>query len=219
MKLCRNSKRRIALTRSLAATCFALAAGCGHDTSSDDVAQAAIPQAALSVFAANGSPRIFAADQDSSGTRLCFDAPDLGFAAGTPVTVVHPAFPQYSTTGRLGRRSKSPCFPPPISSPDSMQYVVDAPADTVGRRGVPLVILGKLPAAEMRGDTVTIEVETGKEPWRFRSCASEEGIHVTAWQGRPLAAVRRWHAYYYLGYDVEPDCTPADFAPDSAEAK
>src|SRR5205814_8968445 len=78
MKLCRNSKRRIALTRSLAATCFALAAGCGRDTRSDDVAQAAIPPSAPSVFAANGGPRMFAADQDSAGTRVGFAAPDLG---------------------------------------------------------------------------------------------------------------------------------------------
>jgi hypothetical protein len=167
------------------------------------------------VFDGAGNPRMFVADQDSSGTRLCFDAADLGFVAGTPVTVVHPAFPQYATAGRLGLRTKNPCFPPPRSSPDSMQYAVDAPADTIGRRGVPIVILGKLPAAQMKGDTVLLEVEPGKEPWRFRTCASEEGIHATAWSGVPLTAPRRWHAYYYLGYDVEPDCTAPDFAPDS----
>jgi hypothetical protein len=174
-----------------------------------------LPASALNVFGPGGNPRMFVADQDSSGSRLCFDAPDLGFAPGTRVTVVHPAFPQYATTGRLGPRTKSPCFPPPRSSPDSMQYVVDAPADTVGRRGVPIVILGKLPSAQMKGDTVLLEVEPGKEAWRFRSCASEEGIHATAWSGVPLSAPRRWHAYYYLGYDVEADCNPADFAPDS----
>jgi hypothetical protein len=173
----------------------------------------------ISVVAPDGSPRIFVADQDSSGTRLCFDAPDLGFAPGTVVTVVHPAFPQYSTTGHLGKRSKSPCFPPPRASADSMQYVVDAPADTIGRRGVPIVLVGKLPPAELRGDTVTLEVEPGKVPWRFRTCASEEGIHATAWSGTPLTTPRRWHAYYYLGYDVEPDCAPADFAPDSVTTR
>jgi hypothetical protein len=195
-----------------------LSIACGGDSRSGD-AEAALPASALNVFGPDGKPRIFAADQDSSGTRMCFDAPDLGFAPGTPVTVVHPAFPQFSTTGRLGRRSKSPCFPPPRASPDTMQYTVDAPGDTIGRRGVPIVILGKLPAAVMRGDTVLLEVESGREPWRFRSCASLEGIHVTAWSGAPLAAPRRWHAYYYLGYDVEPDCTPADNESDSAAGK
>ena len=173
----------------------------------------------VATIAPNGEARMFVADQDSSGIRLCFESTDLTLPVGTPVTVVHPVFPQFATTGKLGRRSKSPCFPPPIASPDSMEYVVEAPGDTIGRRGVPIIILGKLPAAEMVGDTVTLEIEPGKTPWRFRSCASMEGIHNTAWSGIPLRAPRRWHAYYYLGYDVEPDCVPADYAPDSTSAR
>ncbi len=129
--------------------------------------------------------------------------------------VVHAVFPQYATEGRLGGRSKSPCFPPPRASADSMEYVVDAPGDTIGRRGVPIVILGKLPRVTMRGDTVILAIEPGKPWWRFRSCATEEGIHTTAWSGAPLSSPRRWHGYFYLGYDVEPDCTPGDYAPAS----
>ncbi|HET9777083.1 MAG TPA: hypothetical protein VFP77_10985 [Gemmatimonadaceae bacterium] len=192
-------------------------AGCGREAGSDDV-EAANRVGAVSVFAPDGTPRIFVADQDSSGTRLCFDAPDVGFPAGTPVTVVHSEFPQYAVTGKLGKRAKAPCFPPPRSSPDSMQYAVDAPGDTLGWHGVPIVILGKLPSARMRGDTVTLEIESRKEPWRFRTCASTEGIHATAWSGAPLSSPRRWHQYYYLGYDVEPDCTPADYEPDTTTA-
>ena len=201
------------LLHAAALSSVLMAAACGGESTKGELAGS--PDSIVATIGPDGEPRIFVADQDSSGTRLCFDAPDLGFAVGTPVTVVHPAFPQYSTTGRLGRRAKSPCFPPPRASPDSMQYIVDAPADTIGRHGVPIVILGKLPKAEMRRDTVMLEIESGKEPWRFRTCASEEGIHATAWSGAPLAAPRRWHAYYYLGYDVEPDCTPADYGADS----
>jgi len=166
----------------------------------------------LSPIAPNGEARMYVADQDSSLTRLCFDAPDLGMPAGTPVMVVHAAFPQFSTPGRLGSRTKSPCFPPPRNSPDSMQYSVDAPGDTIGRRGVPIIVLGKVAPAQMRGDTVTLVIEQAKPPWEFRNCASTEGVHATAWSGKPLSSTRRWHAYYYLGYDVEPDCLPADVA-------
>jgi hypothetical protein len=200
----------------IAVSALALGVACGREPKTD---QASAAEANVSPIGPNGQPRIFVADQDSSGTRLCFESPDLNLAAGTPVTVVHPVFPQFSTQGRLGRRSKSPCFPPPHASVDSMEYVVDAPGDTIGRHGVPIVILGKLEPAEMRGDTVTLMVEPGQTPWRFRTCASEEGIHATAWSGLPLSSPRRWHAYYYLGYDVEPDCTPADYEPDRASAK
>ena len=153
-------------------TSAVLVASCGHGFGSDDVAEAASRAGALSVIAPDGTPRIFVADQDSSGTRLCFDSPDLALPTGAQVTVVHAVFPQYAVTGKLGKRAKAPCFPPPRSSSDSMQYTVDAPADTLGWHGVPIVIIGKLPTAEMRGDTVTLEIESRKEPWSFRTCAA-----------------------------------------------
>jgi hypothetical protein len=200
----------------IAVAAAAIGLACGREPKTDQVSAA---ETTISPIAPDGQARMFVADQDSSGSRFCFESADLELAPGTPVTVVHPAFPQFSTQGRLGRRSKSPCFPPPRESVDSMEYVVDAPGDTIGRRGVPIIILGKLQPADMRGDTVTLMVEPGQTPWRFRTCASEEGIHATAWSGLPLSSPRRWHAYYYLGYDVEPDCTPADYEPDSASAK
>jgi hypothetical protein len=194
----------------LTAICIAVAAAavglaCGHEPKSDEVDEN------ISPLGPNGEVRMFVADQDSSGTRLCFEAPDLGLAAGTPVTVVHPAFPQFSTAGRLGKRTKAPCFPAPRASADSMMYSVDAPDDTIGHRGVPIIILGKLTPVS-RGDTVSLIIEQERPAWQFRTCASEEGIHATAWSGTPLSSPRRWHAYYYLGYDVEPNCTPAEIA-------
>ena len=187
---------------------------CGREPRTDEVSEAA---KSLTVIAPDGTPRVFVADQDSSGTRLCFEARDTTLPPGAPVTVVHPAYPQFSTTGVLGPRSKSPCFPPPRGSLDSLEYVVNAPGDTIGWRGVPIIVLGKTSPAVMRGDTVMLPVEPGKPSWRFRTCASTEGIHATAWAGTPLSAPRRWHAYYYLGYDVEPDCTAADYMADSTE--
>lgn len=49
----------------------------------------------------------------------------------------------------------------------------------------------------------------------FRACTSMEGVHLTVWTGAPLTGRRRWHYYHYLGYDVEPDCAPAESQPDS----
>ncbi len=199
----------------IGAVMIIIALACGREPRADEISAEA---RALTVIAPDGTPRMFVADQDSSGTRLCFAAADSTLPIGAPVTVVHAIFPQYSTVGRLGARTRSPCFPPPRESRDSMEYPVDAPGDTIGRRGVPIVILGKVAPAQMRGDTVILAVEPGKPSWRFRTCASAEGVHATAWSGVPPSAPRRWHAYYYLGYDVEQDCTPSDYAPDSAMA-
>jgi hypothetical protein len=44
----------------------------------------------------------------------------------------------------------------------------------------------------------------------FRVCFSNEGMHLTVWSGLPLKGKRRWHRYYYLGYDLEADCTDVE---------
>ena len=40
----------------------------------------------LTVIAPDGTPRMFAADQDSSGTRLCFESPDTTLPPGARST-------------------------------------------------------------------------------------------------------------------------------------
>ncbi len=58
-----------------------------------------------------------------------------------------------------------------------------------------------------------VELEGDGVPLRFRACTAAEGLHLTAWSGKPLEGPRRWHAYHYLGYDVEPTCREADWRP------
>ncbi len=45
----------------------------------------------------------------------------------------------------------------------------------------------------------------------FRQCASNEGLHLTVWTGKPLIGKRIWHKYYYLKYDTEADCKKKDW--------
>lgn len=45
----------------------------------------------------------------------------------------------------------------------------------------------------------------------FRSCTSNEGLHLTVWAGEALKTKRLWHEYYYLGFDVEPSCKPQEY--------
>lgn len=61
--------------------------------------------------------------------------------------------------------------------------------------------LGKWWSADLYGD--------GRRQ-SFRSCTSSEGLHFTVWSGRPLTGTLLWHQYFYLGYDVEPSCRPAE---------
>lgn len=50
-----------------------------------------------------------------------------------------------------------------------------------------------------------------KQARTFRSCTSNEGVHLTVWASKALESKRIWHEYVYLGYDVEPSCSRGDF--------
>ncbi len=48
----------------------------------------------------------------------------------------------------------------------------------------------------------------------FHSCASADGIHLTAWDGaKPLEGRRLWKQYYFLSQDFKTNCTAAETAP------
>lgn len=40
----------------------------------------------------------------------------------------------------------------------------------------------------------------------FSSCASSEGINFDIWSTTPYKSKNIWNGYYYLGYDIEPNC-------------
>lgn len=48
----------------------------------------------------------------------------------------------------------------------------------------------------------------------LRSCVSGEGLHFTAWKGKPLHSQRLWHAYAAVGYDhASSNCQARDHPP------
>jgi hypothetical protein len=67
------------------------------------------------------------------------------------------------------------------------------------------------PDARVVGGQVWLRLSDAVPHAQVRRCASSEGLHLTVWSGTPLKSVRLWHAYWYLGFDVEPDCRPADY--------
>ncbi|MEI2453655.1 hypothetical protein [Lysobacter firmicutimachus] len=77
------------------------------------------------------------------------------------------------------------------------------------------VRLDKTPSEEDSYWTGMIAFD-GAAPASLRTCGSREGIHFTAWKGKPLRSARLWHAYYYLDYEAEPDaetrCRQRDYA-------
>lgn len=73
-------------------------------------------------------------------------------------------------------------------------------------------ITGTADSCRTSESAVSCDLEPDGPPQFFRVCASREGLHFSVWSGKPLEGTRRWRAYYYLGYDVEPDCTDGDYS-------
>lgn len=78
-------------------------------------------------------------------------------------------------------------------------------------RGAPAFVIANFNGPLTSTDAgITADLEGDGQSESFRTCTSSEGVHLTIWKGAPLKGLRRWHSYYYLGYDVTPDCTNSD---------
>ena len=59
---------------------------------------------------------------------------------------------------------------------------------------------------EKSNKKITGDINRDGKPDFFTQCASSEGIHFGIWSEKPFAGEALWSGYYYLGYDIEPNC-------------
>jgi hypothetical protein len=97
------------------------------------------------------------------------------------------------------------------AGPSDRRYRVALPPG-LATWGTPTVALHDAGPVAIDAGALTGDLDGDGTPEHFRMCSSTEGLHLTIWSGEPLVGTRRWHFYYYLGYDVEPDCSEADYA-------
>lgn len=63
---------------------------------------------------------------------------------------------------------------------------------------------------EKRGERKAwVDVDGDGKAEMLAFCMSSEGVHITAWR-QSGASERIWHAYHYLGQDIEPNCAPGE---------
>ncbi len=97
------------------------------------------------------------------------------------------------------------------AGPSDRRYRVALPP-AFATWAAPLVALRDAGLVAVEAGALTGDLDGDGTPEYFRMCSSTEGLHLTIWSGEPLDGTQRWHFYYYLGYDVEPNCSEADFA-------
>jgi hypothetical protein len=141
--------------------------------------------------------------------QYCLALPGAALDIGSPVTVVI-----VSQRQRLHRlvtvRTITDCAAMTEQDTPGPYYQLASESGEELPTGLGVAVVGR-PAARTVGGEVRVHLSERIHEARVRRCTSTEGVHLTVWSGVPLRSSRLWHAYWYLGYDVEPDCRPADY--------
>ena len=154
-------------------------------------------------------------DANAEG-RLCLNISNPNLIGGTQVSFVLPYKPQRAVKAIIEQRVDRSCSRNPDTDPNNSFYWLKL----VGKKGALDPSVPQPPAIGFLGSATPVLVKHGiaradlngdGSPEFFRICTSNEGNHLTVWSGKPLLGKKRWHSYYYLGYDVEPTCKKNDY--------
>jgi hypothetical protein len=159
--------------------------------------------------------RVGVVDTNSEG-RLCLKISDPNLADGAEVSVVLPDDkPQRVARAAVEGKAAGDCSRNPGTDPEANFYLLKL----VGARQAldltqpmtAIAVVGPLKPVTVKRGTASGDLDGDGRAEFFRACSSSEGNHLTVWTGRPLVGKRRWHSYYYLGFDVVPDCKKKDY--------
>lgn len=150
----------------------------------------------------------------SAEGKLCLNIANPNLSDGATVSFILPYKPQRVAKATIEQKLVSSCSHDPTTNTEASFYSLKLvgkgvdlrepmpPAIAVVRSATPVLLKHGIASADLDGD--------GRREF-FRICTSNEGNHLTVWSGMPLQGKRRWHSYYYLGYDVVPTCKRKDY--------
>jgi hypothetical protein len=160
--------------------------------------------------------RVGVVDSNGEG-RLCLSISNAHLTEGTELSVVLPDRPQRVFKATVEGKADGSCSRnPEAADPGASFYWLKLVGDKrATKQGEPLpaaiAVVGSARPLSIRRGVASGDLDGDGRAEFFRACASSEGNHLTIWTGRPLLGKRVWHAYYYLGYDVVPDCKKKDY--------
>lgn len=149
--------------------------------------------------AAHAAPRYGVVDIDT-GTEACLIMTGPKLAPGTRVLVVVDN-PQTAFEATVRAIRDSACAANSMVSGTS--YAIDLGDSPTSGPDLGIAVLEAGSKVVRQGKHTMVRTPGDRTPLRIATCASGEGIHLTAWRG----SKRVWHEYFYVGFDLEPDCT------------
>lgn len=137
--------------------------------------------------------------------KVCFSIQNAHLAVQAHIALVTPTYPQSIATAVIAG-SGSGC--PGANDPNMTGYELAIVHGKVADNLVLIGIAGPARLSLRDGQRIEGDLAHNGKRQTFRSCTSADGVHFTIWQG----SRRLWHAYYYIGQDLEPTCTDKDVA-------
>jgi len=151
---------------------------------------------------------LFAASRQG---RFCLSIKNAALTRGQEMTLIWvsaeevPARPEIRYAS-IEAKLPVPCDPVNFDGGDSTYELA---ADKFDTGHVYIAVVGRHVDLRISQGRVTGRLGASDEI-EFRSCASMEGLHFLVTAGNGSNAKKVWHDYFYVGYDLEPNCKEAD---------
>jgi hypothetical protein len=142
--------------------------------------------------------------------KACLEIDNANVPPKSRVVLVLTGVPQSTSSAVVVGRAEDACATIDPGEAALSRYEIRTQEETQLAAAPAIAVLRSLTSWMQVGNLVAVDLDHNGRQAFFRSCESSEGIHFTVWSGRPLEGVRLWHQYFYLGYDITPNCTQKD---------
>ena len=136
---------------------------------------------------------------------LVIDNPYL--KAGRKLVLVFPEMPQKMAEATILQKTKRP----KMTEAGQSAYIIKLLQNTSDNRALAIGILSSKSRFHIDKGCVHANLDGDGFKDTFRIALSQEGAHQTVWSGEPLLGKRKWHGYFHLDYEVEPNATAKDY--------
>lgn len=144
----------------------------------------------------------------------CLTIANRNLSIGQPVFLVVLSPQQAIVQAKVERSLSKDCMGGDAAQSTMASYELSVVKGTLPPAAPAIAAVNPVTPLRTRGDSVVSDLEGKGQLDYFRQCTSSEGVHLTVWAGKPLTGKRLWHQYYYLGYDVEPNCSEKETVDD-----
>jgi hypothetical protein len=148
----------------------------------------------------------------TTASRSCVALENPNMVGGTPLTLVSPGTPQTTMQAEISQPASSACPITKDVDPAVNNYEIHL-ANPAAQKLTPYIaVVGNIPATSADNGGVQMDLQQNQRTETFRACGTQDGIHLTVWQGVPLTGTMLWHGFFYDPSNAAtyPACTPKE---------